>query len=65
MQVEAERAAQRPAPELAVDARGHQGNIGHVTLRNDGGRPNEQGAIDFRLSPARHIHTSSLPRGRK
>jgi hypothetical protein len=49
MQVEAERAAQRPAPELPVDRRGHQGNIGHVTLRSDGARPNERGAVDVRL----------------
>lgn len=32
MQVEAERAAQRPAPELPVDKRGHVGNIGHISL---------------------------------
>jgi hypothetical protein len=50
MQVEAERAAQRPAPELPTDRRGHQGNLEHVTLRSDGARPNELGAVDFRLS---------------
>jgi hypothetical protein len=49
MQRQAERAAQRPAPELPVDARGHQGNSGHVTLRSDGARPNERGAVDVRL----------------
>jgi hypothetical protein len=35
MQVEADRAAQRPAPELPVDKRGVAGNKGHVTLQGE------------------------------
>jgi len=32
LQAEVERAAQRPAPELPKDTRGHVGNKGHITL---------------------------------
>jgi hypothetical protein len=35
MQAEAERKAQRPAPQLPVDRRGHVGNKGHIVLQGE------------------------------
>ena len=35
MQAEAERAAQKPAPQLPVDKRGHVGNKGHIVLQGE------------------------------
>ena len=45
MQAAAERAAQRSAPQLPVDKRGHIGNKGHIVLQGERQTAQEDPAV--------------------
>lgn len=63
MQATAERAAQRPAPQLPIDKRGRVGNKGHIvlqgerqTLRQDSEDPEVTQLRDDWLGEAKQQH---------